>query len=139
MKTVIKYHENDFLTAYNQQMYLIKKELKELKDKASDAKMKAKEDMRLQKLKEDRDWFRKEAVKLDKMCKEHKKVMGKMKTTLEIIEEDRDFFQEQLFNTKKVNKHLNIELQKYRQNMPTENSYMSENPRQQYSFLKKII
>lgn len=37
-----------------------------------------------------------------------------MKEALENIEEDRDFFQEQLFNAKKVNKALLMEVDKYK-------------------------
>jgi hypothetical protein len=43
-------------------------------------------------LEEERNWFRREALTLDKMLKEHKKTLGKMKTSLENVEEDRDFF-----------------------------------------------
>lgn len=48
------------------------------------------------------------------MCKDHKKILNKLKSTLENIEEDRDFFQEQLFNAKKVNKALLMEVEKYK-------------------------
>jgi hypothetical protein len=48
------------------------------------------------------------------MCKDHKRILTKLKSTLENIEEDRDFFQEQLFNAKKVNKALLMELEKYK-------------------------
>ena len=48
------------------------------------------------------------------MCKDHKRILNKLKATLENIEEDRDFFQEQLFNAKKVNKALLMELEKYK-------------------------
>jgi hypothetical protein len=51
------------------------------------------------------------------MCKDHKRILGKLKATLENMEEDRDFFQEQLFNAKKVNKALMLELEKYKSNM----------------------
>lgn len=65
-------------------------------------------------LEKERDWFRREALKLDRMCKDHKKILNKLKSTLENIEEDRDFFQEQLFNAKKVNKALLMEVEKYK-------------------------
>jgi len=51
------------------------------------------------------------------MCKDHKRILSKLKATLENIEEDRDFFQEQLFNAKKVNKALLMELEKYKSQM----------------------
>lgn len=58
------------------------------------------------------------------MCKDHKRILSKLKSTLENIEEDRDFFQEQLFNAKKVNKALLMELEKYKSHMAS----TSENP-----------
>jgi hypothetical protein len=68
------------------------KEMKELRDKASLEKHKAKADARLVNLEKERDWFRREALKLDKMCKDHKRILARMKTTMENIEEDRDFY-----------------------------------------------
>jgi hypothetical protein len=91
---VIKEHENDFFIAFKNKMYSIMKEMKELKEKASSERHKAKQDARLVNLEKERDWFRKEALKLDSMCKDHKRILGKLKATLENIEEDRDFFQE---------------------------------------------
>ena len=89
---VIKEHENDFFIAFKNKMYAIMKEMKELKEKASSERHKAKQDARLQNLEKERDWFRKEALKLDAMCKDHKRILAKLKATLENIEEDRDFF-----------------------------------------------
>ena len=48
------------------------KEMKELKEKASSERHKAKQEARLVNLEKERDWFRKEALKLDRMCKDHK-------------------------------------------------------------------
>lgn len=90
------------------------KEMRELKEKASSERHKAKQEARLVNLEKERDWFRREALKLDKMCKDHKRILNKLKATLENIEEDRDFFQEQLFNAKKVNKALLMEMEKYK-------------------------
>lgn len=95
-------------------MYTITKEIKELKEKASTERQKAKQEARYVSLEKERDWFRAESLKLDKMCKEHKRILQKMKEALENIEEDRDFFQEQLFNAKKVNKALLMEVDKYK-------------------------
>lgn len=68
------------------------KEMKELKEKASAERQKAKQEARLVNLEKERDWFRNEALKLDKELKDHKRILQKMKGTLENIEEDRDFF-----------------------------------------------
>lgn len=89
---VIQGHENDFFIAFKNKMYAIMKEMKELKEKASSERHKAKQEARLVNLEKERDWFRKEALKLDKICKDHKRILNKLKSTLENIEEDRDFF-----------------------------------------------
>lgn len=64
----------------------------ELKDQASKEKLKHKNEKRMVELEKERDWFRKEALKLDKMCRDHKRQLNKMKVTLENTQEDRDFF-----------------------------------------------
>ena len=89
---VVKYHENDFFVAFKNKMYNIMKEMKELKDKASAERIRAKTESRIADVEKERDWFRREALKLDKMCKDHKRILGKMKSSLENTEEDRDFF-----------------------------------------------
>ena len=115
MSKIVECHEKDFLAAYNTNMYQIKKELKELKEKTSKEKMKAKNESKIKMLEQERDWFRDEALKLDKSSNEYKQMLEKLKATLDVVEEDRDFFQDQLFNAKKFNKALNLELQKMSQ------------------------
>lgn len=92
IQAVIKEHENDFIFAFKNKMYDIMKEMKELKEKASTEKRKEKQEHRLKTLEQERDWFRQEALKLDKMCKDHQRILNKLKSTMENIEEDRDFF-----------------------------------------------
>ena len=65
---VIKYHEKDFFAAFKNRMFAIKSEMEDLKEKASAEKLKMKQEKRLVELERERDWFRKEALKLDKMC-----------------------------------------------------------------------
>ena len=73
-------------------MFVIMREMRELRDKASTERHKAKNEARVVNLEKERDWFRREALKLDKVCKEHKRVLARLKTTLEGMEEDRDFY-----------------------------------------------
>ena len=51
-------------------MYSIMKEMKELRDRAAGERHKAKQEARLINLEKERDWFRREALKLDRMCKD---------------------------------------------------------------------
>ena len=106
---MIHNHETDFFVAFKNKMNSIMKEMKELRDKAAAERHKARSEARLVNLEKERDWFRREALKLDKMCKDHKKILERLKTTLDSIEEDRDFYQEELIKVKKVNKALLME------------------------------
>jgi len=98
-------------------MYAITKEMRDLKDRASSARHKAKGETRLLNLEKERDWFRREALKLDKMCKDQRKILARLKTTLEAMEEDKDFYNEQLVQTKKINKALVIENDKLKRDL----------------------
>jgi hypothetical protein len=66
----ISNHEKDFFLAFQNKMYAIMKEMRELKERATSARHKAKSEGRLLNLEKERDWFRREALKLDKMCKD---------------------------------------------------------------------
>lgn len=80
--------------AFQNKMYAITKEMRELKERASSARHKAKSESRVVNLEKERDWFRREALKLDKMCKDQRKILARLKTTLESMEEDKDFYAE---------------------------------------------
>lgn len=47
MKVVVEEHEKDFLSAFEQKMYTIQKDFKDLKQKASAERHKAKNDARM--------------------------------------------------------------------------------------------
>ena len=66
--------------------------MQDLKTKASAERLKLKHDERLVELEKERDWFWKEALKLDKMCWEAKRQVKKMKTNVENANEDWDFY-----------------------------------------------
>jgi len=66
---VVKEHENDFLAAFEQKMHIIQKDMVNLKEKASVERNRAKQEARAQKLENERDWFRSEALNLDRICK----------------------------------------------------------------------
>ena len=69
---IVEEHEKDFLAAFEQKMYIIQKDMRDLKEKASVERIKAKQEARLVNLEKERDWFRQEALDLDKMNKDHK-------------------------------------------------------------------
>ena len=72
-------------------MYTIQKDMRDLKEKASIERIKAKQEARLVNLEKERDWFRKEALDLDKMNKDHKQLLQRLKQRLEQVSEDKDF------------------------------------------------
>ena len=79
------------MAAFEQKMYIVQKDMRDLKDKASAERIKAKQEARLINLEKERDWFRKEALCLDKMNKDHKKVLSSIKQRLETVQEDKEF------------------------------------------------
>jgi len=72
-------------------MYIVQKDMRDLKEKASVERIKAKQEARLVNLERERDWYRKEVIELDHMNKDHKRVLYEMKTRLESVSEDKDF------------------------------------------------
>ena len=91
-------------------MYIVQKDMRDLKEKASAERHRAKQEARLINLEKERDWFRKEALALDRMNKDHKRALNQVKFNLENVEEDKTFLHEQLVNAKKINKSLLYEL-----------------------------
>jgi hypothetical protein len=95
-------------------MYNIQKEMRLLKEKVSEDELKRKRDEELKTLEKERDWFRNEALRLDKICKEYKRNIEIWKSKAQILEEDRKFMENQILIAKKQNLKLkeDIEFQK---------------------------
>jgi len=89
MKNVVEEHEKDFLAAFEQKMQIIQRDMKELKLKASAERHKAKGDARMITLQEEREWFRMEALTLDKINKDQKRALYEMRNELESIKEEK--------------------------------------------------
>ena len=70
---------------------MVHQDMKDLKEKASVERIKAKKDARLVNLEQERDWFRREALDLDKMNKNHKLLVGELKQRVESVSEDKEF------------------------------------------------
>lgn len=71
-------------------MYVVQKDMKDLKEKANSERIKAKMDARLVHLEKERDWFRAECLQLDKMNKDMKKLLATLKVRLETESEERE-------------------------------------------------
>lgn len=59
---------------------------------------------------EERDYFRREAMKLDDYCKENEKVIKELKMDNKLMKEDHRFFENIILETKKENKTLKSDL-----------------------------
>ena len=68
--------------------------MRDLKEKASVERIKAKQESRLVNLERERDWFRREALELDHMNKDHKKVLAELKNSLVTVTEDKGILSE---------------------------------------------
>ena len=58
IKVKLETNQTEFFTAYKKKMAEVEIEMKMLKDKASDATIKANQDAKLLELEAERDWFR---------------------------------------------------------------------------------
>ena len=118
-------HEADFLNVYKGHMYNIQKEMRMLREKVSEDELKRKRDEELKILESERDWFRNEALRLDKICKEYKRNLEIWKNKAQILEEDRKFMENQILVTKKQNLKLKEGMESQRElNLSAEKSWL---------------
>ena len=115
MEKMINQQSKEYTIAYKNRMYEIKLEMEHIKELASEEAIKARKEKRMQEMEKERDWFRTEAINLNKMNHENKREIDKLKLQLSNIVEERQFFQTELYKAKKVNKALIIELEHVRQ------------------------
>lgn len=92
------------MAAYRAHMYQVQKELQMLRAKANEAKLQLQKNEKIRSLEEERDWYRKEALRLDKFSAAMKTDLKYMKEKLDALEEDRNWLERQLKGCKKSNK-----------------------------------
>lgn len=102
--------EKDFLAAYRAHMYNVQKELHDMREKIHRNETVENKTEKIKKIEEERDWYRKEALRLDAFTTSMTKDLKYMKEKLEAIEEDRNWLEKQLKACKKQNKLLRAEL-----------------------------
>ena len=117
IKKIVAEHENDFLAAFEQKMYVVQKDMRDLKEKASVERIKAKQESRMVNMEKERDWFRSESLQLDKMNKDNKRLIVELRQRLEISSDDKNFLHTQLIQAKSLNRNAMFELDQYKQNV----------------------
>ncbi|CAD8177275.1 unnamed protein product [Paramecium pentaurelia] len=107
---IIKSQEDDFMIAYKEQMTEIQKELKAMKRKIDEEALRQKADEKKRILEEERDYFREEALRLDKLCQEQLRTIEELKFKLKITLEEKQYYEGFVIDSKKENKALKYEL-----------------------------
>jgi hypothetical protein len=92
-------------------MFNIQKEMKMLKERVSEEELKRRRDEEIRVLESERDWFRNEALRLDKICKEYKRSVEMWKNKAQALEEDRKFMEDMIMNSKKENLKLKEQME----------------------------
>lgn len=103
MGQILQVHENEFLNAYRIHMTDIQKEIKQLKLKITEEELKRKRDEEILVREKERDWFREEALRLNKVCKEYMKSTEVWKSRAKLLEEDKKILEDKI---KFLNKKL---------------------------------
>ncbi|KAG1709471.1 hypothetical protein DVH05_020126 [Phytophthora capsici] len=110
ISAVLARQERDFLAAYRAHMYNVQKELHEMREKIHRNETVENKSEKIKKIEDERDWYRKEALRLDAFTTTMTKDLKYMKENLGAIEEDRNWLEKQLKACKKQNKLLRAEL-----------------------------
>jgi hypothetical protein len=105
---IVQVHESEFLNAYRIHMIDIQKEIKQLKLKITEEELKRKKDEEILIREKERDWFREEALRLNKVCKEYMKSTEVWKSRTKMLEEDKKALEEKIkYLNKKIESKSN--------------------------------
>ena len=105
-----EFHETDFLRAYKDQMFVLKKELKHLKDKLGEETLKRQRDEKVQFYMQERDYFRAQALRLESEKNGYIKDINNLKMKLLTIKDDKKYFETFVIEARKENKDLKDEI-----------------------------
>lgn len=108
---LLESREKDFLAAYRHHMYNVQKELQEARQRVKEAENAVKNNNEVRKLKQECDWFRRQAVRLDELVKDMKQKVEEKETEIAEAREDQKWLERQLKNSKKRVSILRAELE----------------------------
>lgn len=112
IKDAVEKSQNDFYLAFKNRMTQIMKDMQKLKEKANVERIKAQQDQKLVNIEKERDWFRAEALKLNKIQKQQHDQLTKYKDKIDSLTQDVSYFQTQLYEEKLNSKQLYFENEK---------------------------
>lgn len=107
---MLVFHELDFLRAYKDQMFVLKKELKHLKDQLEEENQKRLLDDKVRFFQQERDYFRAQALRLENEKNSYIKDINNLKMKLLTIKDDKKYFETFVIEARKENKDLKDEI-----------------------------
>jgi len=107
---LLREREKDFLAAYRHHMYNVQKDLQDAKRSVKKAKDDLRNNDQIKKLKKERDWFRNEALRLEKLSQTQEKEIDSIQVKFNTLRDDRVWFEKQLKVAKRQIKILTAEL-----------------------------
>ncbi|KAJ1453800.1 hypothetical protein M885DRAFT_523271 [Pelagophyceae sp. CCMP2097] len=103
---------SEFLGAYRSHTYKIQSELRELRRRVAEEQSSQQKDEKVKQLTEDCDWFREEALSLDKKGVTLRSALHGLKEKLEVAEDDRCWLERELQRTRTGADLLRVALNK---------------------------
>ena len=100
----------EFLAAYRAHSFRIQDELQELRAKVQAEQSSTRKDEKVRRLKEDCDWFRREALRLDEEGTKMTQELHKLKTQLDDSERDRSWLLNELARTQTTTELLAVKI-----------------------------
>ena len=100
----------EFLAAYRAHSFRIQDELQELRAKVQAEQSSTRKDEKVRRLKEDCDWFRREALRLDEEGTKMTQELHKLKTQLDDSERDRSWLLNELSRTQTTTELLAVKI-----------------------------
>ena len=124
-KGLLMKERSEFLAAYRAHTYKVQRELKALRQRVAEEESSLQKDEKVKRLREDCEWYRREALQLDERTTVLKRELRELKEELEVFEDDRNWLVKQLKASKTQTELLRAALDSQRM---AEESELAEPP-----------